>query len=315
MADTSSPPFALLPNEEVRHSQAATSLHVPGESLSQRGTLFVTTQCARRACARAWALAAPALTSSPPSLSHRAARHPRRVAWLRDGAGTPPSDAELVCFPYPSIGLHAVCTDLTDFVAPCLYLQVEKDAGAERAQGERESGLAPWLNGPQLHDGAAGGGVNGPDAADAGEGDDEAEAEAGDDDEGASAQAEVRFVPEDAGALEAIFRAMSECAALHPCDDEDDEDGEGDDGEGYDGGMGGGMYASLAAGEMPAGFITADTVLNASQQAMLDHFNSVLHVDDKDLANDADPAAGDLGRFDDAEAAAEGAPAAGQMED
>lgn len=57
-----------------------------------------------------------------------------------------------------------------------------------------------------------------------------------DDDRGMT---EIRFVPEDAGRLQDMFKAMSDCQALHPdpADISDDEGGEGGDGDAEEEGM------------------------------------------------------------------------------
>ena len=51
-----------------------------------------------------------------------------------------------------------------------------------------------------------------------------------DDDQGTT---EIRFVPDDKSCLDALFKAMSECQALHPDPEalsEDEDGGEGDGG-------------------------------------------------------------------------------------
>ena len=43
--------------------------------------------------------------------------------------------------------------------------------------------------------------------------------------------AEIRFVPDDASSMDAMFAAMSECQALHPDTDDSEEEGMYDDAE------------------------------------------------------------------------------------
>lgn len=94
---------------------------------------------------------------------------------------------------YPNISLHAVSRDTSAFPHECLYLMVEGKLIEEEKA----------------------------------EDDDE------DEDDYDCPTTEVRFVPSDKGALDAMFTAMSDCQTLHP--DPDDTDSDADDGQYYEG--------------------------------------------------------------------------------
>ncbi|CAN7996520.1 unnamed protein product [Ixodes hexagonus] len=109
---------------------------------------------------------------------------------------------------YPSVALHAVSRDLSSFPQECLYLMI--DGNLDEAE--------PTTN-------ENGGDTN-------------------EDDEPAAS--EIRFVPENKSSLDAMYKAMSECQALHPdptdsiseeeeegCFDDADEE-EDDEGAEYD---------------------------------------------------------------------------------
>ncbi|EEC03184.1 methylosome subunit pICln [Ixodes scapularis] len=97
---------------------------------------------------------------------------------------------------YPSVALHAVSRDLSSFPQECLYLMI--DGNLDEAE--------PTTN------------ENGSDAND-------------DDDEPAAS--EIRFVPENKSSLDAMYKAMSECQALHPDPtDSISEEEEGEEEEG-----------------------------------------------------------------------------------
>nr|XP_033804610.1 methylosome subunit pICln isoform X2 [Geotrypetes seraphini] len=99
---------------------------------------------------------------------------------------------------YPSIGLHAVSRDVSVYPREHLYVMVNAKLG-EKTQ---ESNMM------------------------------ENESDDDDDDEDEPIT-EIRFVPSDKSALEAMFAAMCDCQALHP--DPDDEDSDDDfEGEEYD---------------------------------------------------------------------------------
>ncbi|XP_029458044.1 methylosome subunit pICln [Rhinatrema bivittatum] len=95
---------------------------------------------------------------------------------------------------YPSISLHAVSKDVAAYPREHLYVMVNAKLG-ERSQ---ESSM--------IED---------------------------EDDEDEEPITEIRFVPSDKSALEAMFSAMCECQALHPDPDDDDSDDDFE-GEEYD---------------------------------------------------------------------------------
>lgn len=95
---------------------------------------------------------------------------------------------------YPSISLHAVSRDLNAFPQECLFLMVDGKLSDDADSRQKSSDDEDEVVGPF---------------------------------EGDTATTEVRFVPTDKGALDAMFNAMSDCQALHP--DEQDTDSEADD--------------------------------------------------------------------------------------
>ncbi|RUS33952.1 regulator of volume decrease after cellular swelling-domain-containing protein [Jimgerdemannia flammicorona] len=95
-----------------------------------------------------------------------------------------------------------------------------------------------------------------------------------DEDEDEDEVTEIRFVPDDAGALEYIYIALSECAALHPDKEfmvdqlEDEHDGAADDDDGYD-------YDNPAADT----YTPSDPAeLSEVGRAALAHLNSVFQM-------------------------------------
>ncbi|XP_069496070.1 methylosome subunit pICln [Ambystoma mexicanum] len=98
---------------------------------------------------------------------------------------------------YPTISLHAISRDTNAYPREHLYVMVNAKLGDEELKDDMG---------------------------------DEDESDGEDDIEPIT---EVRFVPSDKSALEAMFSAMCECQALHP--DPDDEDSDDDfEGEEYD---------------------------------------------------------------------------------
>jgi len=169
MADVSPPEgFQPLEDEEIWHVQPHTSLYLGSHPVPRVGTLVVST---------------------------------RRLTVIGTGAST------LVEYEYPSISLHAICTDPSAFPQPCIYLQLHAGDG----EGP-ETGIAPFVRAEGMEaDPGSGNGVITADEAPA------------------SAVDEARLVPLDASSLQVIFEAMSECSALYPddsegSDDEPDED-------------------------------------------------------------------------------------------
>jgi len=105
---------------------------------------------------------------------------------------------------YPYVLLHAVSRDTSSFPHPCLYAQLDDEV-------EEEAFRSASMRQPAVQ--AAAAAANGED----------------DEDEEADEPqpiSDLRFVPENAGILDALYRAVSECAALNP--DSDLSDGEGD---------------------------------------------------------------------------------------
>lgn len=97
------------------------------------------------------------------------------------------------CLEYPKICLHATSRDLTSFPHECLYLQVE----GKLIEDDRGSNSSSE----------------------------------GDDDD--MPTTEVRFVPDDKRALEAMYTALSQCQTLHPDPEDADSDEQYDGEEGY----------------------------------------------------------------------------------
>jgi len=104
-------------------------------------------------------------------------------------------------FDYPYMLLHAIQRDPQAFPHPCIYAQLDDEVAEEAfaSASMRQSAAA---------------------AAAADEDEEE--------DDAAEAQpiSDLRFVPENAGLLDALYHAMSECAKLNP--DSDLSEGEGD---------------------------------------------------------------------------------------
>jgi len=92
---------------------------------------------------------------------------------------------------YPSISLHAVSRDTSSFPHECLYLMVDSEDDANEGSG-------------------AGG-------------------DASDSEEEAGGPFEVRFVPQDKGTLDLLYKSMCDCQMLHP----DPEDAQSDEGDYY----------------------------------------------------------------------------------
>mmetsp|Transcript_17044 Transcript_17044/g.47600 ORF Transcript_17044/g.47600 Transcript_17044/m.47600 type:complete len:232 (-) Transcript_17044:664-1359(-) len=138
---------------------------------------------------------------------------------------------------YRTIMVHAVSRDLENFDQPCIFLQL--DSGFEDAGGEDE------------------------------------EEEGGDSEAGEVS--ELRIVLTDPDQLEAVFEAMSECAALNPDSDMEEDDGQF--------------------------FYNEDEVMSGvdpdRREAMLDHFDSILQVPQEDELEEL--IADDPGRFEDAD--------------
>ncbi|XP_064456185.1 methylosome subunit pICln-like [Ornithodoros turicata] len=109
---------------------------------------------------------------------------------------------------YPSVALHAVSRDLTSFPQECLYLMIDGDLDEAEPLANENSDNENNTDDP--------------------------------------ISSEIRFVPENKSSLDAMYKAMSECQALHPdptdsiseeeegCYDDADDDDEEDEGAEYD---------------------------------------------------------------------------------
>ncbi|KAJ3214645.1 hypothetical protein HDU67_001405 [Dinochytrium kinnereticum] len=152
-----------------------------------------------------------------------------------------PETTTTIKIDYPTIVIHAISRGSSDPVtrAPCIYCQL----GSAAVLDERA---------PEARTAAAAAGSGNGYAADA-RGKEDEEAEEKDEDEAC----EMRILPDDAESLDAIFQALSECAALHPDPDFlEDEEGEGE-----------WMYSADDAAE-----------LTQAGQAALEHLESVFDV-------------------------------------
>ncbi|KAI8467187.1 MAG: regulator of volume decrease after cellular swelling-domain-containing protein [Monoraphidium minutum] len=120
----------------------------------------------------------------------------RRIIWLATAAaaGAPPRRLALR---FPQIIMHAVSNDAGSFPRACVYLQLDEGS----VDGDAPTGVGGGA-------GAAGGSGSGEEGGDEGE-------------EGVSA--ELRLVPGDAEAVEALFKAMCDCSALNPDSDNEDD--------------------------------------------------------------------------------------------
>lgn len=94
---------------------------------------------------------------------------------------------------YPAISLHAISRDLTAFPQECLYLMIDAQLDSSTENQSDENGV---------------------------------ETETEDLDK----MSEIRFIPENKAKLDVMFKAMTDCQALHP----DPTDSLSDDEDGYD---------------------------------------------------------------------------------
>merc|ERR1740139_851240 len=126
----------------------------------------------------------------------------RRVVWLPSNGQQRVQGFSLF---YQAIAMHAVSRDVSDFPHPCLYVQLDAEQNiSEVSDALRQAG---------------------------GAGEAPAEGEEAEDEVEPVDYQEMRLVPaapSDA-ALDAMFKAMSEGAALNP----DPDDGEGGDDDGF----------------------------------------------------------------------------------
>ncbi|KAK3095249.1 hypothetical protein FSP39_012179 [Pinctada imbricata] len=100
------------------------------------------------------------------------------------------------CLLYPKISLHAVSRDLNVFPQECLFLMVDGKLDSEVRRGSESSEEESGYDEPTT---------------------------------------EVRFIPTDKGALDAMFSAMSDCQALHPDEQDTDSDAEDFEANYYEG--------------------------------------------------------------------------------
>jgi len=180
----------------------------------------------------------------------------RRVVWLPSNGQQRVQGFSLF---YQAIAMHAVSRDVSDFPHPCLYVQLDAEQNISEVSDALRQGGGPAVKRQRQ-------------AGEAGEAPAEGE-EAEDEVEPVDYQ-EMRLVPaapSDA-ALDAMFKAMSEGAALNP----DPDDGEGGDDDGF--------FAD--EDELLAG-------VSAQQLSMLERYENMLAAPAEAADND--------GRFDDAE--------------
>ncbi|XP_065178511.1 methylosome subunit pICln-like [Sycon ciliatum] len=189
---------------------------------------------------------------------------------------------------YKSVGLHAVSRNGSSFPMPCLYCMVGARVSAA-TNGDAATNAAPnrrEVNVVEMSDEGAEAAATAAVAA-AGS-DDEGDWEDDDEDEETT---EVRFAPEEPDHLDSMYSAMSQCQAMHP-DTDDDEDEQHQLGEGND------SILMENISSMEGFFTSADDVvhLTAEGQRVLEHLNAVTV---EAPANGDDEPAED-GQFDDA---------------
>lgn len=185
----------------------------------------------------------------------------RRIVWIPEGASTEDKGFSLF---YPAIAMHAVSRDVSDFHSPCLYLQLDAEQSFGFRDREALNGPEVRLR-PRTLGGARFGWarvvsrhtpnrsrpacpaceqaalpMDTGNVAGAAEGH-VAEEEDGEEEDGKDDAAdeddtqEVRLVPVDVGeleggldgALDRLFQALSEGAALNPDEEESESEEEG----------------------------------------------------------------------------------------
>lgn len=109
----------------------------------------------------------------------------RRIVWVAAAGDSSSSGSSSLSCSYRQISMHAVSRDAEAFGRPCVYIQLDEGS---------EHGMAA--------------------AADEGEEEEEEEL-----------TAELRLVPAEEAAVEAIFNKLCECSALNPDSDVEDEAG------------------------------------------------------------------------------------------
>ena len=185
--------------------------------------------------------------------------------------------------------MHAVSRDTTLFPSPCVYVQID---------AQHRVGTTVATNGAMPMEVSSGTGGD-----DADEGDEDGDDAAEEDEE----TQEIRLVPivEVDGdgmdqALDALFKALSECAALNPDDDEDDED----DDDGYVGPHDGGDdFDENAVIGFDGTIDPSDLMANATpaQLAMLEKYDAMLDTSNLETGTAALQVVNCDGRFDDAD--------------
>jgi len=161
----------------------------------------------------------------------------RRVVWVPEAPGARGLSGFSLF--YPAIVMHAVSRDTSAFPHACLFMQLDPEqnigelASAQTTPQPRGAKRTRVANGGGSAEGLVNGNGEAAEAAHE-EGDDESEGEG----EEEAGWEDIRLVPAGeaseaaAGgdALERIYAAMSECAALNP-DPADEESEEGEEGE------------------------------------------------------------------------------------
>ncbi|KAG9295202.1 hypothetical protein G9A89_006183 [Geosiphon pyriformis] len=104
---------------------------------------------------------------------------------------------------YPTIIIHAISRNTAlDGTGPCIYIQLGENLESALLRGSNDAPDVSFRTGEREVD----------------------------TDENEDQITEIKFVPDDIGALDAIFEALSECAALHPdkefMEEQGDQDGE-----------------------------------------------------------------------------------------
>ena len=175
--------------------------------------------------------------------------------------------------------MHAVSRDTSTFPSHCIYLQLDAQHKLDGNETRAANGTAPMDVSAGHSAGTAGAGATGDVIEGQGEGQGEEEEDDNDD-----APQEVRLLPHDlsgdalSGALDGLFEALSECAALNPDDGDelldDDDDDDDDDG---------GAALLLAASQGAEGFVDPQAFLHGAtpaQLAMLDRYDAMLDESD-----------------------------------
>jgi len=196
--------------------------------------------------------------------------------------------------------MHAVSRDKSQFHSSCLYLQLDGEQSLRELTGSREP-VATASEGEAMD---TGGHVNGNGAVAGAEEAGKEEEAAADDEEADEPLEEVRLVPIDAkeeeggldAALEALFKALSDGAALNPDDDDDDDEGDGFfSAESFAEGEGGGNVLEITNGFGTEQMLSLEGA-TPEQLAMLERYDQMLEQSGSLQVNND-------GRYDDPEEA------------